>query len=63
METLAVLLVLGAAFAVFAVLGPAERAAVCDHGRPGDPACEHCPLDGDTALTVGVPPEGSAPRA
>jgi len=47
MLTLAVLLIFGVAFAVFAVLGPAERSRACEHGRVGDPRCECCPLEGD----------------
>lgn len=45
MITVLALVAFGVAFAAFAVLGPAERAQVCDHARPGDPTCEHCPLD------------------
>lgn len=52
MTTAAILLVFGVAFALFAVLGPAERAHVCDHARPGDPKCEHCTLD-DADLASG----------
>lgn len=55
METVGILLLLGVAFAVFALLGPAERAKVCDHGQAGDPKCEHCPLDGDELVADGVP--------
>lgn len=54
MITVLALVALGGAFAAFALLGPAERAQVCDHARPGDPKCEHCPLDGDqSALGFG----------
>lgn len=45
MSTLAILVGFGLAFAVFALLGPGERFRTCDNGRPGDPKCEHCPLD------------------
>jgi len=41
-----ILLVFGAVFAGFALLGPAERSRACEDARPGDPKCEQCPLDG-----------------
>jgi hypothetical protein len=47
MVTLIILLVFGLAFAAFALLGPAERSRVCEHGQPGDPKCEHCALRGE----------------
>lgn len=46
MITVLSLVALAAAFVVFALLGPAERGKACEHARPGDPACERCPLDG-----------------
>lgn len=54
MITVLALIAFGAAFAAFAVLGPAERAQVCDHARPGDPKCEHCPLDGGGEFDTGA---------
>lgn len=54
MLTLAILLVFGVMFAVFAVLGAAERARACEHGQLGDPKCEHCPLDGGGQDTPAV---------
>jgi hypothetical protein len=67
MITVLVLVVFGGAFAAFALLGPAERAQVCDHARPGDPKCEHCPLDAvQGALQPGsgsvVPAERGVPE-
>lgn len=63
MLTLAILLVFGVMFAVFAMLGAAEGARACDHGQVGDPKCEHCPLDGgvlhgDCRLPRGVDDSG-----
>lgn len=60
METIGILLLLGLAFVVFALLGPAERAKVCDHGRTGDPKCEHCPLDGTDLVVHRAPSRSTA---
>jgi hypothetical protein len=59
MLTLAILLVFGVMFAVFAVLGAAERARACERGQLGDPKCEHCPLDGGGLDGDGLLPKGS----
>lgn len=59
MTTLAVLLVFGVMFAVFAVLGAAEPSRACEHGRLGDPKCEHCPLDGGELEREQLHAEGS----
>jgi hypothetical protein len=59
MLTLAILLVFGVMFAVFAVLGAAERARACEHGRLGNPKCEHCPLEGGGLHGDGLLPKGA----
>jgi len=55
MVTVLVLILFGVAFAAFALLGPAERARACEHGQPGDPKCEHCPLGGEEDGTLDIP--------
>ena len=47
MSTVVVLLLLGVAFAGFAMLGPVERTRGCEHQRTGDPRCEHCSPEGE----------------
>jgi hypothetical protein len=55
---LVILVAFGLFFAVFAVLGPAERPSGCDDARFGDPKCEHCPLDAEAGSLTGPLPAG-----
>jgi hypothetical protein len=45
MSTLVILLGFGALFALFALLGPAERSGSCGLRCGENPKCGHCPSD------------------
>jgi len=56
MTTLLAVLGIGVLFAIFAVLGPAERSTPCGGKGPGDAKCDMCPLAPGEAEALGECP-------